>query len=40
MNEDLLFLLDDKCHDNNISFIYYLNLGLSCFIFSDFRKNI
>lgn len=38
MNEDLLFRIDEKCHQNNISFIYCLNLGLSGFIFSDFGK--
>lgn len=38
MNPDLLFKLDEKCHENNISFIYCLCLGLSCFIFSDFGK--
>ena len=38
MNEDFLFQLDEKCHENNISFIYCLNLGLACFIFSDFGK--
>ena len=38
MNEDFLFELDEKCHENNISFIYCLSLGLACFIFSDFGK--
>jgi len=38
MDIDLLFKLDEKCYENNISFIYCLCLGLSCFIFSDFGK--
>jgi ubiquitin-activating enzyme E1 len=38
MNKDLLFKIDEKCYELNKSFIYCLNLGLSCFIFSDFGK--
>ena len=38
MDIDLLFKLDEKCYEKNISFIYCLCLGLSCFIFSDFGK--
>ena len=37
-NEDFLFEIDNKCHENNICFIYCLNLGLAGFIFSDFGK--
>ena len=38
MNSDFLFKIDEKCHENNIVFIYCLILGLSYFIFSDFGK--
>lgn len=39
MNTNLIFSVNEKCHNKNIKFIYCLNLGLSCFIFSDFGNN-
>ena len=36
--EDLLFQINEKCHINNVCFIYCLSLGLSCFIFCDFGE--
>ena len=38
LDKNLIFNIDEKCHENNISFIYCLNFGLSGFIFSDFGK--
>ena len=38
LDVDLLFRINEKCHKNQINFIYCLNLGLSCFIFSDFGE--
>ena len=40
MDINLLFSINEKCHNKNIKFIYCLNLGLSSFIFSDFGKHI
>ena len=31
-----LFSINELCHKKNVNFIYCLNLGLSCFVFSDF----
>ena len=36
MNTENLFKINDKCHNNNVGFIYSLALGLSGFIFCDF----
>ena len=36
MDTKYLFHINEICHDNKINFIYCLNLGLSCYIFSDF----
>ena len=36
---NFLFSINEKCHNKNVKFIYCLNLGLSCFIFSDFGDN-
>ena len=33
---ELLFRVNEKCHNKNVVFIYCLNLGLSCFVFCDF----
>jgi len=35
---NLLFKIDEICNENNIGFIYSLNLGLSGFIFCDLGK--
>jgi ubiquitin-activating enzyme E1 len=39
MNTKFLFSVNEKCHDKKVHFIYCLNLGLSCFIFTDFGNN-
>ncbi len=36
MNTEKLFSINENCHNQNIVFIYCLNLGLSCFVFCDF----
>ena len=36
MDTKYLFHINEICHDNKINFIYCLNFGLSCYIFSDF----
>ena len=36
MNTKFLFSLNEICHQNKVKFIYCLNFGLSCFVFSDF----
>ena len=38
MDKNLIFNIDEKCNENNVSFIYCLNFGLSGFIFSDFGQ--
>ncbi len=36
MNTEKLFSINENCRNQNIVFIYCLNLGLSCFVFCDF----
>jgi ubiquitin-activating enzyme E1 len=36
MDTKYLFHINELCHNKNISFIYCLTLGLSCYIFTDF----
>ena len=36
MNTNYLFSINELCHKKKVKFIYCLNLGLSCYIFSDF----
>lgn len=38
INTKTLFLINEICHQNNVAFIYCLNLGLSCFVFCDFGE--
>ncbi len=38
MNTKYLFHINEICHNNKINFIYCLNLGLSCYIFTDFGE--
>lgn len=36
MNTEYLFSINEICHNNGVNFIYCLNFGLSCFVFTDF----
>ena len=38
MDKEVLFRINDECHNNNIAFIYAASLGISGFIFDDFGK--
>ena len=38
MNREMLFKINDKCHNENIAFIYAASFGISGFIFDDFGK--